>query len=114
MSKLQQALEKKGITPEAREAFLADAEIVRELKDVANVAASDGGKVIRRETKENCKEILATLINEYKDASEAKLRSLVAEFAANYKLYNTFLSAPADYSEASSELDSRLDDFLEG
>jgi SOS response regulatory protein OraA/RecX len=114
MSKLQQALAKEGLTPEAREAFLADADVVRELQDVANVAKSDGGKVLRRETKENCKEILATLINEYRDASEAKLRSLIAEFAANYKLFNTLLSAPSDYSEASKEFDDRLGEFLEG
>ena len=107
-------LTKENLSAEDRDMILSDKVVLQELKDLKTVSESDGGKVLQKETMEKCRETLAVMIGTYEDISEMKLRTLVADFAANFNLYNTLLTADEDYREGKRNLDDKLEALIRG
>lgn len=113
MSRLDDVLNMKNVADEAKDELVNAKQAVRDLKSLAMVAESEGGKQLYNILKEDCRDILLKLLNAKAEFDDKKVMALLSDFEAKFTLFNTLKSAPQDYEEAEDALEERVDEILE-
>lgn len=118
MSRIEDALKLNNLNPDARQELKDAKQTVDDLASLAQVAGSAGGTKLLEMLKEDCRDLLAQMLNVKKAGEvgwqEKILHSIIPDFEAKFTLFNTIKSAEKDYQEADEALEHRLDEILEG
>lgn len=118
MNRLDDVLKMKNVAEGAKEELIDAKQSVRDLKSLAMVANSEGGKQLYDILKEDCRDIITQMINTKRAAKTGWeneiISSLLPTFEAKFTLFNTLKSAPQDYEDAEEALEERVDEILEG
>lgn len=114
MSRIDDVLELENLDTEARKELQNGKEALKDLEALASVASSNGGTVLLEILKETARDTLLKMITAKTAGETEKIMPLLADFEANFTLYNTIKSAAQDYESAEEQLNDRIDEIIEG
>lgn len=113
MSRLDDILNRDDVASDTKSELKDAQKSVKDLEAVAQVAQSEGGKILFDMLKEDCRDVLVAMLNAKKLGETEKVMPLLSDFEAKFTLLNTLKSAGQDYEDAQAALEERMEEVLE-